>query len=128
MDNLILEEQRHNELLGALAAVQRELNAFRNDDTNADAELIKNIKKSNELFDTFVKKLNEVSSQKPEVVVQTDQQPVINELSKMAAELKLSFDALRSYIELVHAKKENWEFVFIRNTVGVIQSVKAKQV
>ncbi len=125
-----LEEERHQELLGAINLLGP---ALQKGQANNQSYLKNFIEQNRELISKFVNKLSDLKA--PDINVETNQEAVIDEIKRLResnAEVKQSVgELIKIMSELLEEEKKprplaEWDFELVKNAYG-LQRVKAKQ-
>jgi type IV secretory pathway ATPase VirB11/archaellum biosynthesis ATPase len=118
----LLKDEQHRELVASIKAIT----AVLENNEKSNRELSRVIGENAKALETFISKLGEIT--KPEISVQSpsvsvNQDAVVSELVKMAAELKEGLFNIGNK----NTKPAEWVFEIKRNHNNLITSVNAKQ-
>jgi hypothetical protein len=122
-----LDEQRHQETLGALTELSSVLKSLHG--KKDDSAIQEVLQKNAELINKFGNKLDDFSKpDAPEVKVSVNQEMVVSEIKGLKGSIDSLIPLMQKMIELEEQEKNvSWEFMFNRNGYGVTTSVSAKK-
>ncbi len=122
-----LDEQRHQETLGALTELSTVLKSLQG--KKDDSAIQQVLQKNAELINKFGNKLDDFSKpDAPEVNVSVNQEIVVSEIRGLKGSIDSLIPLMEKLIKLEEDEKNvSWEFMFNRNGFGVTTSVSAKK-